>query len=199
MHLIEPFYNWRNLYTSYEDKASPFYGKEYNECTYTNTIYNQYIHPQWDDIGSPTLFIKILYCNYEYGYAVIEMFGEWNDCLNNDIMLFKRNVIDLLAYAGINKYILIMENILNFHASDDLYYEEWFDDNGEGWIALINARQHVVEEFRKEQIDQFFIYDSLKEIPWRALHPLQLCKLIDVSGIKDLTAGDFCQNSLPMP
>ena len=47
---------------------------------------------------------------------------------------------------GINKYILIGENILNFHYSDDSYYEEWFDDNGDnGWIVLLNFREHVLK------------------------------------------------------
>ncbi|MFT4723345.1 MAG: hypothetical protein ACI897_001428, partial [Flavobacteriales bacterium] len=31
MHEIEPYYNWRALYVSSEDSASPFFGKEYSE------------------------------------------------------------------------------------------------------------------------------------------------------------------------
>ena len=58
------------------------------------------------------------------------MFGEWNDTLHNDIMFFKRNVIDHLIGQGIRKFILLGENLLNFHGSrDDEYYEEWFEKN----------------------------------------------------------------------
>ena len=90
MHDIEPYFNWRNYYTAEEDKDSPFYGKVYDEFKYSNKIYNYFIHPQWDYIGSPTLYIKLLYADYEDGYAIIELIGEWNDCLNNDVMFLKR-------------------------------------------------------------------------------------------------------------
>jgi len=43
-------------------------------------------------------------------------------------MHLKRNVIDVLVGERINKFILIGENVLNFHGSDDSYYEEWFED-----------------------------------------------------------------------
>ena len=96
MHTIEPYYNWRHLYIASEDSESPFYGREYSEFEYVNTIYNFYIHPQWDDIGSETLYIKILFVDYEEKYAIIELIGEWNDAINNDIMLLKRDFIDEL-------------------------------------------------------------------------------------------------------
>jgi len=94
MHDIEPFYNWRHLYEAEEDPRSPFYGKEYSEMYFTDTIYNYVIHPQWDFIGSPTLYIKILFVDYEQGTAVIELLGEWNDAVHNDIMFLKREIAD---------------------------------------------------------------------------------------------------------
>ena len=39
------------------------------------------IHPQWDDIGSETLYAKILCAHYPNQYAIIELIGEWNDCI----------------------------------------------------------------------------------------------------------------------
>jgi hypothetical protein len=54
MHELEPFYNWRHLYIAAEDEDSPFYEAEYSEFTFSNTIYNYYIHPQWDNMGSET-------------------------------------------------------------------------------------------------------------------------------------------------
>ena len=41
-------------------------------------------------------------------------------------MFLKRNIIDELVGEGIDKFIMIGENVLNYHASDDSYYEEWF-------------------------------------------------------------------------
>ena len=128
MQDIEPFYNWSHLYSSEEDDRSPFYGRVYSEFEYSNTVYNYYIHPLWDDIGSPTLYIKILFCDYEQEFAIIELLGEWNDAIHNDIMILKRDIIDELINEGIKKFILIGENVLNFHASDDCYYQEWLDD-----------------------------------------------------------------------
>lgn len=101
MHEIEPFYNWRHIYIAEEDKKSPFYGREYSEFEFTQTVYNYFIHPQWDDFGSRTLYLKIIYTDYELNFAIIEMIGEWNDAIENDIMELKREVIDKLMEHGI--------------------------------------------------------------------------------------------------
>ncbi len=175
MHAIEPYYNWRHFYIADEDELSPFYGREYSEFEYSNTIYNYVIHPQWDSIGSETLYIKILFVDYEEAYCVIEMIGEWNDAINNDIMLLKRDIIDELIYTGINKFIIIGENVLNFHSSDDSYYEEWFEDIGEGWMVFLNFREHVLDEFQRSNLDYYFISGGeLNEFSWRKYSPGQL-------------------------
>ena len=88
MHSIEPFYNWRAYYIASEDKRSPFYGRNYSEFEFTNSIYNYCIHPQWDSIGSETLFLKILYCDYDLGFVILEMMGEWNDAIENEVQSF---------------------------------------------------------------------------------------------------------------
>ena len=82
MHTIEPYYAWRNHYVASEDPKSPFFERIYNEMSYHMKIYDHYIHPQWDSIGSQTLFIKILWVDYEEESAIIELLGEWNDCLH---------------------------------------------------------------------------------------------------------------------
>ncbi|MFL5753087.1 MAG: hypothetical protein ACJ76F_06755 [Bacteroidia bacterium] len=175
MHSIEPYFNWRHLYIAEEDERSPFYGREHSEFEFTNTIYNYVIHPQWDDFGSETLYIKLLFVDYEEKYCVIELLGEWNDAITNDIMLLKREVIDELMYCGINKFILIGENVLNFHASDDSYYEEWFDDVEDGWIAFVNFREHVLKEFHQNNIDYYFVSGGeLNDFTWRKFSPGQL-------------------------
>ena len=111
MHNIEPFHRWTRYYDAAEDPLSPYHGKEYNYDLYSDTIYGYYIDPAWDSMGSETLYIKLLYVNYEEACSIIEFIGEWNDALNNDIMHFKRNIIDHLALEGINKYILILSLI----------------------------------------------------------------------------------------
>ncbi len=187
MHFVEPFFNWRNLYIASDDQASPFYKKEYSEFLFHNKIYNFFIHPQWDSIDSKTLFIKILFIDYEKSYGIIEMIGEWNDAIENDIMKLKRGIIDELTKNGIDKFILIGENILNFHYSDDCYYEEWLDDIENGWVATINFHQHVIEEFKKIGIDQYFIMGGEMEmIEWRTYLPDQLYKKINSIAINRL-------------
>lgn len=180
MHNLEPHYNWRHFYAAENDSISPFYGREYSEFTYSDRVYNHLIHPQWDYIESPTLFLKILYCNYDQAFAVIELIGEWNDCLNNDIMLFKREVIDVLIAEGIQKFVLIGENVLNFHYSDDCYYEEWFDETYDGWIAAVNFQEHVLSEMSTIGIDQYLLWGGdLNDLPWRTFKPQDLMLKIE--------------------
>ena len=175
MHFIEPFYNWRGYYIASEDGNSPFYEREYSEFEFDKRIYNYLIHPQWDHFGSTTLFLKVLYSDYDSGYSIIEFIGEWNDAIENDIMVLKRDVIELMMNNGIHKFILIGENVLNFHSSDDCYYEEWFEEVEDGWIATINFHEHVVKEFIAANIDQYFVFGGeLEEIEWRTYLPTNL-------------------------
>jgi hypothetical protein len=180
VHDIEPYYNWLHLYNAAEDEQSPFYGREYSEFTFTHAVYNYLIHPQWDFFGSNTLYVKILYTDYIDGYAILELMGEWNDALYNDIMILKREVLEILNEQGIQKFILLGENVLNFHASDDSYYEEWFQETEDGWIAFVNFREHVLEEFRKARIDYFINFGGdLDELQWRKLSPRQMQEAVE--------------------
>lgn len=179
MHSVEPYYHWRNLYIASEDDASPFFGREYSEFEFENKVYNFLIHPQWDSIGSETLFIKIIFVDYESSYCIIELIGEWNDAIENDIMTLKRDIIDELTKMNITKFILIGENVLNFHSSDDCYYEEWIDDIEEGWVAMINFHDHVTSEMVEVGIDQYLIMKGeMDMIDWRTYLPHQLYKKV---------------------
>ncbi|MBK7035478.1 MAG: hypothetical protein KBF42_06660 [Chitinophagales bacterium] len=190
MQEIEPFYNWLEYYTSEEDEASPFFGKEYNEFEFTNTIYNYFIHPQWDEFGSATLYLKVLLADYDTGVAIIEFIGEWNDTLYNDIMFLKRDVIDVFIGNGINKFILIGENVLNFHGGDDDYYEEWFDDIGDGWIAAINFREHVEDEMIRTHIDRYVLLGApFNNLNWRKYKPQLLALFVENIMQKKLSTG----------
>lgn len=187
MHEIEPFYNWEKYYIASEDERSPLFGASYNLEHYTNDIYGYYIHPMWDFIGSETLYVKVLYVNYKTGYCIIELFGEWNDTLHNDIMHLKRNLIDYMVKQGINKFLLIGENILNFHGSDDCYYEEWFDEVEDGWIAALNFRDFVFNEWRRFNLDSYINYGGSLQIEnWRTMNPKGLYDLVEQRIIRRL-------------
>ncbi|MEQ8323383.1 MAG: hypothetical protein RIC15_00970 [Vicingaceae bacterium] len=180
MHAIEPHYNWRNLYVADEDERSPFHGREYSELEFTNTIYDHYIHPQWDYIGSPSMFIKILYVNYDEGSCIIELIGEWNDTLHNDIMQFKRNVLEDMMLEGINKFILIGENVLIFHGSDDCYYEEWREEIEDGWIALVNFHPHVIQDMKSMGLQNYMLMEGkLDDLNWRTFNPDSLISYLE--------------------
>lgn len=174
MHDIEPFYKWRDFYTSEKDNKSPFYGREYSEFQFSQKIYNYFIHPQWDFYGSPTMCMKILYMDYDKGISIIEMLGEWNDCITNDIMILKREVVDHLISNGIYKFVFMCDNVLNYHSGDEDYYEEWYEDVVEenGWICLVNLSDHVQEEMQSARLQHYVMLgDNYNEVAWRGLHP----------------------------
>lgn len=180
MHQLEPFYNWRDLYVASEDPASPFYGEQYSEFTLSNAIYNHLIHPQWDVFDSATLYLKLLYVGYDEEFAIIELIGEWNDTIYNDIMYLYRNVIEELMLHDIKHFILIGENVLNYHADTTDYYEEWFDNLEDGWIVGLNFRDHVVAEFCSENIDYYIAFSGgFDDFNWRGFMPDQLFEKIN--------------------
>ena len=187
MHAIEPYYKWRDDYVASEDMQSPFYSTEYNEFEFDKQLYNYLIHPQWDSFGSNPLYLKILFVDYDRGYSIIEYIGEWNDAINNDIMLMKRELFDVMVDQGVNKFILIGENVLNYHASDDCYYEEWFQEVEDGWIAGVNFQEHVIREFKNSNIDYYINFGgSLDDLSWRTLKPLQVFKKVEEQLTKRL-------------
>jgi len=127
--------------------------------------------------------------DYDRQYAIIELMGEWNDAINNDIMLLKREILELMIDEGINKFILIGENVLNYHSSEDSYYEEWFQDVEDGWITGLNFNPHVIQEFRESNIDYYINFGGLlDEMAWRTLKPLQIFKKVEEILTKRLGA-----------
>lgn len=178
VHSIEPYYTWRDLYVASEDSRSPFFNQQYSEFEFSNTIYDHYIHPQWDEFGSRTLYLKILFVNYDLRYCIIELMGEWNDTLYNDIMYLYRNVIETLVAQEIKYFILIGENVLEFHSDTNDYYEEWFDNLDDGWIIGLNFREHVIHEFKYSNLDYFIAFGGkFDELPWRKYSPDQLFEI----------------------
>lgn len=181
MHEIEPFYRWDAYYNAARDERSPFSGNEANYQQYENTIYGYFIHPDWDYIGSETLYAKLLFADYDKGCAVLEMLGEWNDTLHNDIMHLKRNVIDLMIPEGIQRFVLICENVMNFHGGDDDYYQEWFEEVEDGWIAFVNLRDFVEDEMNRYKLDYYVNFGgTLNEMEgWRTQTPWNFCQQVE--------------------
>lgn len=179
MHEIEPFYNWRHIYVSEEDVRSPFHGRAYSEFEFSQTVYNYYIHPQWDEFGSRTLYLKVLMADYEEGYAIIEMIGEWNDAIEGDMMTLKRDVLEKFMYEGIHKFILIAENVLNFHSGDVDYYEELYEEISDenGWVVCLNMPEQTQYDFRKARLNRYIELVELDN--WRVYKPFHLFKKID--------------------
>ncbi len=182
MHDIEPHFRWRDQYIAAQDTRSPFFGRKYSEYYESNRLYNFFLHPQWDEFGSSTLYLKILFADYESGFALIEMIGEWNDTLHNDIMFLKREVADPLLQEGVHKFVFFCDNVLNFHGADDDYYAEWYDDlqDENGWIALLNTRQHVEEELQENHLYHYLNFGpGFNDIEWRVHKPQLVCQLVD--------------------
>jgi hypothetical protein len=180
VHTLEPFAGWLKYYDSSQDDQSPFFGKEYNLDLYSDTVYGYYIDPAWDSFGSETLYLKTLYAGYDQQVAILELIGEWNDTLHNDIMTLKSGFLEVLIDAGIQKFILLGANIMNFHGSDDCYYEEWSQDVEEGWIALVEAAEFVVDEMKKYRLHHYMHMGEAMAIPtWRTLHPQQLLRVVE--------------------
>ncbi len=179
MHNIEPFYLWRDLYSSDQDPNALNYNQEYSEFHYTNKVYNYLLHPQWDDFGSETLFYKLLFADYEEGFCIIELIGEWNDAINNDIMQLKVELIDHLISGGIQNFAIILENVLNFHGDSDDYYQEWKDDI-EGGIYFLNALPHVLHELGQHHLKYSINFGNhLNDINWRSTKPDELLELLE--------------------
>ncbi len=183
MHKIEPYFRWRELYIASEDKKSPFFRRQYSEFEFTHLLYNFYLHPQWDSFGSSTLYLKVLFVDYDDNFALIEMIGEWNDVLHNDIMLLKRRVVEPMMDKGITKFVFFCENVLNFHAAlEDDYYSEWAEelrDEG-GWVAILNTRKHVEEEFDDARLHHYLhVGENFNDLNWQPHRPLVVFQMVE--------------------
>jgi len=174
MHELEPYHRWEYLYLAGEDPRSPFYRRERPEEGY-HVLYDHLIHPDWDSLGSETLYAKVLFVDYVLRFGVIELMGEWNDALHNDVMWLKRELVDAMQAEGLCKFVLICENVLNFHGGEDAYYEEWAEELEEGWLVAMGCRDHVCEEWDRQGLRRFVHYgEEWTDGLWRTRHPLQL-------------------------
>ncbi|RMG21532.1 MAG: hypothetical protein D6730_18115 [Bacteroidetes bacterium] len=180
LHHIEPFYGWLKLYSHQQDERSPFHEVEHNLFYYDRSVNRIPAHPLWDDIGSESLLVKILFADYFQGYAIIELFGEWNDLFDNDFKLLAENCLTYLIDHGIQKFILVCENVFHIYPDTEDYYQALQEELDEGWICVLRARPQVWQEMQAYHIAQYF-YQSplLDELPWRKLKPSQLYYLVE--------------------
>lgn len=187
---IEPFYGWLHLYSHESDTRSPFHHIEHNLFEYDRHIYTFNAHPLWDTIDSESILLKILYADYQVGYAIIELLGEWNDLFENDFKLMCENCLTYLLDEGINKFIFICENVFNVFLERDDYYEAFSEElSDEGWMCLLKARPNVLADFNDYNIGRYFYWNSqFDTLQWRKLQPWQLFDLIENSMRRMLTA-----------
>lgn len=179
LHHIEPFYGWLHLYNHEEDAQSPFHNIEHNLFYYDRSVNEIPAHPLWDYIGSESLLVKILYADYIQGFAIIELFGEWNDLFDNDYKLLAENCLTYLVDNGIKHIILICENVFHSYLDGNDYYHAMQEELEEGWICTLRLRDHIQEEMEKYSISEYFFWSPiLDEIPWRKLKPFQLYRLV---------------------
>jgi len=172
---IEPHYGWLHMYDPEKDKHSPFYGVEHNIFEFDRSVYNMPAHPLWEDIDSENLLLKILFADYAEGYAIIELMGEWNDLQFNDFKLMCRNCLELLFDYGINKFILICENVFHVYLESDEYYAAFQEDIGDGWIFLLRGRAEVLAEFEHYGISAYVAWSlQLDALNWRKMKPEDL-------------------------
>jgi len=152
-------------------------------------MYDFVIHPEWDSIGCETLYVKLLFTDYDQGFAVIELLGEWNDAVHNDVMEVKRRLADPLHVQGIDKFLFLADNLLNFHGGEEDYYAEWAEDCEAGWIVLLNARDHVLQDLRTARLSSYlWAGERYRFSGWRIQDPLALCQAVDLLIQKQLGA-----------
>jgi hypothetical protein len=67
--------------------------------------------------------------------------------------------------------VIIAENVLNFHSSDDSYYEDWYErlTDEDGWVAIVNMPAQSQHDFKRSHIDRYIQLVDLDL--WRTQKP----------------------------
>lgn len=176
---IEPFYGWLHYYSHEKDQRSPFHEVEHNLFEFDRSVNHIPAHPLWDDFGSESLLVKILFADYQKHYAILELFGEWNDLYDNDFKLLAENCLSILIEEGINQIILICENVFHGYFESDDYYDALQEELEDGWMVAIRLREELQNEMIDFGINQYFFWSPLlDEAPWRTIKPPVLYKLV---------------------
>lgn len=121
-----------------------------------------------------------MFADYEYGYCIIELLGEWNDLHENDFRLLKRHVLESMLENGIHKFILVCENVFNGYFDADDYYQELHEEMEEGWAVLLRARPGLRQELERYGLSGYFYWsEALDALNWRKLKPWALFEAIE--------------------
>jgi hypothetical protein len=117
--------------------------------------------------------------DYEERYTIIELIGEWNDALENDVMHLKRAVLERFVDQSVHKFILVAENVLNFHSDGTDYYEELAQELQElgGWAVCLNMPTQSEIEFKKVGNQHFIELFNIPE--WRSYRPFHLLRKVE--------------------
>ena len=76
MHDLKPHPGWESRYRATNDPRSHFYMDQgAPEREGYHRMYDFVIHQEWDSIGCETLYVKLLFADYDQGYAVVELLG----------------------------------------------------------------------------------------------------------------------------
>ena len=77
---------------------------------------------------------------------------------------------------------------MNFHSSEDDYYQEWVDEVEDGWIVALNFRNHVADEFAAARIDYYLaLGGQFNTLEWRSFSPQKLFAHIESLVMKRLS------------
>ena len=61
-------------------------------------------------------------------------------------------------------------------------------NDSDGWIALMNVREHVLSDINSANIDSYFVLGGkLNEVRWRTMNPDQLFESVERHVMRRLT------------
>jgi hypothetical protein len=94
-------------------------------------------------------------------------------------MELKREVLEKLMDEGIYKFVLITENVLNYHSDVKDYYEELYENvtDESGWVVCLNMPEQTQYDFKKAHLNRYIELMELEN--WRTYKPFHLFKKID--------------------
>jgi hypothetical protein len=87
--------------------------------------------------------------------------------------------LERFADESVDKFILIAENVLNFHSDGADYYEELSQELQEsgGWAVCLNMPMQSENEFKQAGHHHFIELFNIPE--WRSYRPFHLLRKVE--------------------